>query len=122
MGRRKGSDCGVFAHNLTLCKRDKKDIACESLRHNVTQVLELLRNEGGAKVASTIMMYCGLAINTDGTLNSSKFPSPGCKLMLPVLAEMGIRAEVVVADAGKIGPVRKFIRSMNESISGSLHW
>lgn len=117
MGRRKGSDCGANAHNLTLCKDNTKG-PCKDLHHNVTQVLELLRNEGGADVATSIMLYCGLTINTDGTLNSSQFPSPGCKLMIPALAEMGIRAEVVVGAARNISPVRKFIRSLkNESIS-----
>ena len=111
MGSRKGSNCGAMARNLTLCPANP--FTCDSQSRNATLALQSLRDAGGANVATSLFVYCGLKINVSGHLEGSL--SPGCALMIPGLNEMGIGAEPVVG--GSLDALRAMFASPLQSIS-----
>ncbi len=83
--------------------------------HNVTATLDLLKNEGGAKVATSLMLYCEDAIRPDGSFSAGV--SVGCDAMIPQLNAMGIGAERIVGSPS-IDNLRAMFLSPSKSISG----
>ena len=64
-----------------------------SREHN-RLTLALLKKEGGNKVATSLMLYCGDVIREDGTFGPGA--SPSCDMLIPELDTMGIGAERIV--------------------------
>jgi hypothetical protein len=112
MGSCKASNCGAAAKNLTLCPPNPN--VCTAQSRNATLALDVLRDAGGSKVATSMFVYCGLSINASGHLGSAKL-SPGCAVMIPGLNHMGVGAEPVVG--GSLSALRKMFASPSESIS-----
>jgi hypothetical protein len=85
--------------------------------HNVTATLELLKREGGSKVATSLMLYCGDSIRSDGTFSAGV--SVGCDVMIPELNAMDIGAERIVGSPS-IDNLRAMFQSPTKSIAGMV--
>ena len=59
--------------------------------HNVSATLALLKQEGGSKIATSLMLYCEDKILPDGSFQPGV--SVGCDAMIPQLTTMGIGSE-----------------------------
>ena len=85
--------------------------------HNVTATLELLKREGGSKVATSLMLYCEDLIRPDGSFRAGA--SIGCDAMIPQLNAMGIGAERIVGSPS-IDSLRAMFQSPANSIAGMV--
>ena len=85
--------------------------------HNVTATLELLKREGGSKVATSLMLYCEDLIRPDGSFHAGA--SIGCDAMIPQLNAMGIGAERIVGSPS-IDSLRAMFQSPANSIAGMV--
>jgi hypothetical protein len=85
--------------------------------HNVTTTLELLKREGGSKVATSLMLYCGDLIRPDGSFEAGV--SVGCDAMIPQLNAMGIGAERITGSPS-IDSLRAMFKSPSNSIDGMV--
>eukprot|EP01051_Picozoa_sp_SAG22_P016672 SAG22_NODE_2400_length_2616_cov_4.016289_1_plen_136_part_00 len=68
-----------------------------------TRTLALLAKEGGPKLVTSLQLYCEDLIREDGSFEAGA--SPGCDMLIPKLAAMGIGAERIVG-AKTIGALR----------------
>lgn len=80
---------------------------------NVSATLSLLERHGGTKVATSIMLYCGDAITSDGSFRAGSVAA-GCDQMIAGLSRLSIGAERVVG--ATIEHLRLAFQEPNRSI------
>jgi hypothetical protein len=119
MGYRPASECSAKAsRGLELCPGPPVN----GCRHNASRALTALKRQGGRRVATSLLLYCGHRINATGGLSAppgvrtaaSPLLSAGCVTMVGGLAEIGIGAEAVIG--AELLAVRAMFASPQPSI------
>lgn len=92
---------------------------------NVMAALDLLRDAGGAQVASSWLVYCGDTIDPEtgrfsfGNASACALepPTPNTTLLAPALHAMGVEVERCVGHVDDAATLRKFLRNGDEALS-----
>lgn len=83
----------------------------------VNSTVALLKSAGGAKVATSLMLYCQDGIEADGSFKEGQ--NTGCDSMTPQLQAMGVGVERIVGSPS-IANLRAAFKSPDGSIAAMV--